>query len=152
MPNPLSIKRLLFAWWIRFIYIIECEILVEGTDTLRNGKYTRMAETCNKMPVWSKPCQGVSSGDIATNTCYIYQNTYDGSSYWSLSPGFCTNSWMATCQAWKDCESHPKYQGVAKTVIWPWDEQLWVNSWWETVKMSCAPAGLILLSVVMRKK
>ena len=104
-----------------------------------------MTEECNGKPVWSKQCDGVSSGGKKTNTCYIYQAKYGSASGWSLSPGKCDNAWMTTCQMfsnndnWK-CENHPKNQDGMQNFEqagWPWEEKRWVNNWWNTVEMSC---------------
>ena len=99
-----------------------------------------MDKKCNGKPVWSKHCAGVSSG-----RCYIYEAKYLSITGWSLSPEFCTNAWMTTCQLygnsayWK-CENHPKNNGGKhnlKNAGWPWEENRWVNNWWSNVKMSC---------------
>ena len=122
--------------------------MVEGTDSLRNGEYTMLEQECNGMPVWSRPCEGVTSGGEITNKCYIFQKSMDMHVAWSLSPGLCTNAWMTSCQLYSHiakyaCENHPKTQLALeqfdKVAGWPWEEKRWVNNWWETVQMSCIP-------------
>ena len=106
-----------------------------------------MSVQCNKMPVWSKSCNGSKSGDVTTNMCYIYQKEYGNNRAWSLSPNFCTDDWMTSCQMYSrsekyNCRSHPKNeQGLMhfEKVGWPWEEKRWKDNqnWWKTVKMTC---------------
>ena len=124
-----------------------CNIQVDGVHPLINGVYTMMSVQCNKMPVWSKACNGSKSGDVTTNMCYIYQKEYGLNKAWSLSPNFCTDDWMTSCQMYSrnekyNCRSHPKNElGLMhfEQVGWPWEEKRWKDNynWWKTVKMTC---------------
>ena len=122
--------------------------MVVGTAHVWNGEYTVMDEECDGMPVWSKPCQGVSSGGEMTNKCYIFRETINNHAAWNLSPDFCINSWMTTCQHFTHiekfaCKNHPMTQSgmeqFDQVAGWPWEEKRWVNNWWETIEMSCIP-------------
>ena len=126
-------------------YFSACTIQVDGVHELLNGEYTMMTKECNGMPVWAKSCNGAKSGRVTTNMCYIYQKVYGGNRAWSLSPNFCSDDWMTSCQMYSrdkkfNCRSHPnKTQGLMdfEHVGWPWEEKRWKDSygWWNTAKI-----------------
>ena len=111
----------------------ECRV-VEVSGTTVDGMYELMTSSCNDNPVWKR----------SNEEAYIYQGSWQSSNYWELSPEFCSNSWMTSCQGFDsnptwNCNDHPlNTEGVTDhTLKMPWEENFWVNNWWQTVQMSC---------------